>query len=215
MSTHHNPAVQNDDAMWQYEDHPHDVIGTRTLGFWLYMMSDLMIFAALFATCGIYADGMHSAGSFQPGQVIDPNLALWSSGLIFASVLAYGYAMVALKKASRSGVLLGLGIAFLLGLAFLGMEWHEFSGLAHMGAIPQKSGFLSDFWVIVLTHGVHVMFGLLWMLTMLVQVAREGFTENVVYRLLNLKIFWLFQAVIWVCVFTLVYLMGSTSIATL
>lgn len=208
-------TYQDTSDMWQYEDHPHDAIGTRTLGFWLYMMSDLMIFAGLFATFGIYADGMHYAGAFTAGQVIHPGPALWSTAFIFASVLAYGYAMVSLKKANRSGVLLGIAMAFVLGIAFLGMEWHEFSDLYAMGAIPEKSGFLSDYWVIVLVHAVHVAFGLLWLAAMFIQVALEGFTEDVVYRLLNLKIFWLFQALIWVCVFTLVYLMGSTSLAAI
>lgn len=207
--------VENKGQMWAYDDQGHDAISTRTLGFWLYMMSDLMIFAGLFATFGIYANGIHYAGSFKAAQVIHPAAALWASLLIFASVLAYGYAMVFLKRANRTGVVLAIALAMLLGLAFLFMEWREFHGLYLLGAVPQKSGFLSDFWIIVLAHATHVFFGLIWMLVMMVQVVREGFTQNVVYRLLNLKIFWMFQAVIWICVFTLVYLMGSASLAAI
>jgi cytochrome o ubiquinol oxidase subunit III len=208
MSSH---SVENVDPssvrLWDYDDHGHDFIGTRSLGFWLYMMSDAMIFAGLFAAHGVYVHAF--AGGFTAKEVIHPLNALWPTLFIFTSVLIYGFGMVALKKGSRSGVINALLLSFILGAGFLFMEWREFSDLAAMGALPQVSGFLSDFWAIILTHAIHVFFGLLWMAVMIVQIAREGFTQNTVYRLINLKIFWHFQAVIWVCVFTFVYLMGG------
>lgn len=208
MSSHSVETVDPSKVkLWDYHDHGHDVIGTRSLGFWLYMMSDAMIFSGLFAAHGVYATSF--AGSFTAKAVIHPMAALWPTLFIFTSVLAYGFGMVALKKGNRSGVINALLVAFVLGLGFLFMEWREFSELLAMGAIPERSGFLSDFWVLVLTHAAHVLFGLLWMFIMIIQVARDGFSENVVYRLINLKLFWHFQAVIWVCVFTFVYLMGA------
>lgn len=193
--------------LWDYDYPGHDIIGTRSIGFWLYMMSDAMIFAALFSAHGVYVHNF--AGGPTASQVIHPISALWPTLFIFTSVLMYGFAMVALKKGNRSGVINALLVSFLLGIGFLFMEWREFSELLAMGAIPERSGFLSDFWVLVLTHAAHVFFGLLWMIVMVFQVAREGFSQNVVYRLINLKLFWHFQAVIWVCVFTFVYLMGG------
>lgn len=207
MSSHSTATVDpNNVVLWDYEDHGHDFIATRSIGFWLYMMSDAMLFAGLFAAHGVY---MHNfAGSFTAKEVIHPINALWPTLFIFTSVLVYGFGMVALKKGNQAGVVNALVLSFLLGIGFLYMEWREFSELYAMGAIPEVSGFLSDFWIIVLTHATHVFFGLLWMLVMIVQVARKGFTQNTVYRLINLKLFWHFQAVIWVCVFTFVYLMG-------
>lgn len=194
--------------LWDETHADHDLIGIRSLGFWLYMMSDAMIFAALFAAHGVYVHNF--AGSFTARQVIHPLDALWPTVLIFSSVFAYGLGMTAMKNGSRRGVVGWLLAAFALGVGFLLLEGREFYGLAAMGAVPQLSGFLSDFWVLVLLHAAHVFFGLLWMLVMPFQVWLEGFSENVVSRLVNLKIFWFFQAIIWVCVFTFVYLMGAS-----
>ncbi len=208
MSSHDNaPVDPNTVELWDYEDHGHDFIGTRTLGFWLYMMSDAMIFAALFAAHGVYVRNF--AGSFTSQEVVHPMNAIWPTVFILSSVMTYGLGMVALKKGNKSGVVNALILSFLLGVGFLLMEWREFSELAAMGAIPQMSGFLSDFWTIVIAHAAHVLFGLIWMAVMIVQVAVNGFDQNNVYRLLNLKIFWHFQAVIWVSIFTFVYLFGA------
>jgi cytochrome o ubiquinol oxidase subunit 3 len=208
MSEH---SVQSIDPgsiqLWAYDDTGHDPIGTRSIGFWLYMMSDAMIFAALFAAHGTY---LHNyAGGPTAQDVIHFTGAAWETLFLFASVLAYGFGMVALKHGSCTGVVKWLFVSFLLGIGFLLLEYQEFSGLAEIGAVPQRSGFLSDYWGIILTHGLHVFFGLLWMLVMIIQVMSEGFSQSVVGRLLTLKQFWHFQAVIWVCVFTFVYLMGG------
>ena len=117
--------------------------------------------------------------------------------------------MVKLKAGSRSGVVLGLGVAALMGVVFVGLEIADFAGLIANGMTPERSGFLSMFFVLVATHGLHMLFGLLWMAVMMVQVALKGFTTEVVTRLLNLRLFWTFQASIWVCVFVFVYLRGA------
>lgn len=209
MSSHTSaPPDPSQVRLWDEHHHEHDLIGLRSLGFWLYMLSDAMIFAGLFAAHGVY---MHNfAGSFTASQVIHPTEALWPTLFIFTSVFAYGMSLVALKKGNRAGVINWIVLALALGVAFLFTECRDFAGLAAMGAVPQLSGFLSDFWVLVLTHAAHVFFGLMWMAVMVVQVARDGFSEAVVSRLVNLKIFWFFQAVIWVCVFSFVYLMGAS-----
>lgn len=208
MNSHSAETVNAGTAvLWDYEDHGHDPISTRTLGFWLYMLSDAMIFAALFAAYAVYVH--NPANGPNASDIVHPIYAMWETIVVFSSVFVYGLAMVALKRGSRSGVVNGLIVAFLLGLVFLGMEYKEFAGLYFAGDNMQRSGFLSAYWTIVLTHGLHMVFGLLWMFIMIFQVVREGFTQNVVYRLLNLRLFWHFQAIIWVCVFTFVYLRGA------
>lgn len=193
-------------ALWAYDDSGHDVIATRSLGFWLYLISDALLFAALFAAYGVYAHNY--AGGPTADAVVRPVHAFWETLVVFASVLAYGFAMSALKHGRRAGVAAWLLAAGALGALFLVMEAHDFGALAAIGAVPQRSGFLSAYWTIILTHAAHMLVGLLWMLVALVQVLRIGFTEDVVSRLLNLKLFWHFQAVIWVCVYSFVILKG-------
>ena len=194
-------------TLWEPYHH-HDVIATRTLGFWLYMLSDAMIFAGLFAAYGVLSHHDNVAGGPTAKDIVHPLYAYGETLAVFTSVLAYGGAMVALKKGSRTGVLWGLGLAFVLGAVFVGMEVNEFSSLLGQGISPQRSGYLSAFFALVITHGIHMAFGLLWIVTMLVQVTTQGFTDKVVYRLLNLKVFWHFQALIWVLVFSFVYMRG-------
>lgn len=208
MSKHDTThAAPVSDGLWQPEPEHPDTIGLRTLGFWLYMMSDAMIFAGLFTAHGVYLRA-YGASPITAAQVIDPAKGLIPTALLFASVLMYGLASVALKNDDRVRTLRRMGAALVLGVAFLAEEAWEFAGHASQGAVPQASAFLSDFWTIVWVHGAHVTIGLIWMAAMLVQVARDGFTEPVVGRFLNLRIFWFFQAVIWVFVYIFVYLMG-------
>lgn len=200
------PNEPDPSLLWDPEAGEHDTLSVRSFGFWLYMMSDAMLFAGLFAAYGAYVG--HYAGSFTAQQVLHPLFALIPTFLIFASVLCYGMGMVALKQGDRAGVFRWLVAACALGFAFLGVDAWTFSGLAAEGAMPQKSAYLSDFWVVVWAHGLHVFIGLIWMVIMIAQLGLEGLTEGVIGRLVNLRIFWFFQAIIWVCVFTVVYLLG-------
>ncbi len=194
-------------ALWEPHYH-HDVIATRTLGFWLYMLSDAMIFAGLFAAYGVLSHTYNAAGGPVLHALVHPWTAYAETLSVFASVLAYGGVMVALKRGSREGVLAGLVAAFLLGALFVGLEVHEFAALFRMGIYPEGSGYLSAFFALVMTHGIHMAFGLLWMATMFFQVAAQGLTDKTVYRLLNLKLFWHFQAILWVLVYTFVDMRG-------
>lgn len=200
-------TADEDTQLWAFGHDDHDTIGIRSIGFWLYMMSDLMIYAGLFTAHRVYIEAY--AGSFTAAQVIEPLRELWPTAFILASVLAFGLAMVGLKSANRRSVLVWMAVAFVLGLAFLAFETWSFAQLGERGAWPTVSGFLSDYWTIVWAHAVHVIFGLLWMLVMMIQVTTEGFSELVVARLVNLRIFWFFQAVIWLCVYCVVHLLGA------
>lgn len=196
-------------VLWLPGGEEHDPIANKTFGFWLYMMSDALIFAALFAAYGVLDHRFNAAGGATARQVAHPVDAFWQTLAVFASVFAYSLAMVKLKAGSRLGVLLGLGAAALLGLVFIGLEIADFASLIGQGITPERSGFLSMFFVLVAVHGLHMLFGLLWIAVMMAQVALKGFTTEVVTRLLTLRLFWTFQASIWVCVFVFVYLRGA------
>tara|TARA_B100000925_G_scaffold44429_1_gene28983 strand:- start:136 stop:768 length:633 start_codon:yes stop_codon:yes gene_type:complete len=187
-------------------DH-HDSISLRSLGFWLYMMSDAMIFAGLFAAHGVYLEA-YGTSHITADQVIDPVTALLPTLVLFASVLVFGMASVALARGDKAGTVRWMLVSLAIGVFFLLDETAEFASLVSEGATPQASAFLSDFWTIIWVHAAHVFFGLIWMAALTIQIAREGFTEGTVGRFINLRIFWFFQAVIWVCVYVFVYLMG-------
>jgi cytochrome o ubiquinol oxidase subunit III len=198
-----------DSVLWQHEPEAHDDIAARTLGFWLYMMSDALIFAALFAAYGVLDHTYNTAGGPAARQIVHPIDGFWQTLAVMTSVLAYSLATVAMKMRSRPGVILYTAIALVLGLVFLGLELGDFGRLIAQGDGPDRSGFLSIYFVLIGTHGLHMAFGILWMLVMMVQVARSGFTSNIVARLLNLRMFWQFQASVWVCVYAFIYLRGA------
>jgi cytochrome o ubiquinol oxidase subunit 3 len=205
----HQRPVSADSVLWQLDPPHHDDIASRTLGFWLYMMSDALIFAGLFAAYGVLDSSYSLAGGPGAHQVVHPIEGFGETIAVMTSVLAFSLATVAMKMRSVPGVLLYTGIALVLGLVFLGLEVSDFATLIAQGAGPDRSGFLSCFFVLIGTHGLHMVFGILWMLVMMVQVARSGFTSNVVARMLNLRMFWQFQASVWVCVYVFVYLRGA------
>ena len=188
------------------DEHEHPEGGSTMLGFWLYLMSDCLIFAMLFATYGVLG-GNYAAGPAPKDLFELPLVALNTSFLLLSSI-TYGFAMLTMEK-GRVGPTQGwLAITGLLGAAFVGIELYEFAHLIHEGATPQRSAFLSSFFTLVGTHGLHVTFGLVWMATLMVQVARRGLGAANRRRLMCLSMFWHFLDVIWICVFTFVYLMG-------
>lgn len=195
--------------LWDDTAHEHDMMSTRMLGFWLYMLSDSLIFAALFAAYEVLSYDTGIAGGPSPHDVASPIYAYVETVALFTSVFAYGIAMVELRRNRPRGSMVWIAVAFLIGLVFLGMEGQELFRLAQSGAVPQQSGYLSIFFTLIIVHGIHIVFGLLWMIVLGFQVGRSGFTPLVTYRLANLKIFWLYQALIWTFMFTFVYLRGS------
>ena len=186
------------------EVHPQN--GTL-LGFWLYLMSDCLIFAVLFAVHAVlgrsYAAGPSGADLFNL-----PLVALNTSLLLLSSI-TYGFAMLETQRRRVPATLVWLAITGLLGVAFIGLELYEFAHLIHEGAVPQRSAFLSSFFTLVGTHGLHVAFGIVWLVTLMVQVGRGGLVPENRRRLMCLSMFWHFLDVVWIGVFTFVYLMGS------
>ncbi|MDD2862759.1 MAG: cytochrome c oxidase subunit 3 [Acidiphilium sp.] len=195
--------------LWARHHPEPDPIAMKTLGFWLYMLSDALIFAGLFAAYAVLDHKFNAAGGPQIKNVVHPLEAFVQTIVVFTSVLTYSLAMVGLKARNRMFVLAGLLSAFVLGGVFLGLEINDFATLVAHGITPERSGLMSIFFVLIATHGLHMAFGMLWMAVMMVQVALKGFTTEVVTRLLNLRLFWVFQASIWVCMFVFVYLNGA------
>jgi len=194
----------NDDMIFHVRDH-HSENGTL-LGFWIYLMSDCLIFACLFITYAVL--GRNYAGGPSGAELFDlPTVALNTAFLLLSSI-TYGFAMLASQRKQLGTTLLWLGVTGLFGLAFLGLELTEFAHLIHEGAGPQRSAFLTSFFALVGTHGLHVSFGAIWLVTLMFQLNRHGLTEANQRRLMCLSMFWHFLDVIWIGVFTFVYLMG-------
>jgi cytochrome o ubiquinol oxidase subunit 3 len=170
-------------------------------------MSDCLIFAVLFATFGVL--GRNYAAGPSGADLFDLKLVALNTSLLLLSSITYGFAMLEMDK-ERTGSTLGwLAITGLFGAAFVGIELYEFAHLIHEGATPQRSAFLSSFYALVGTHGLHVTFGIVWLLTLMVQVRRYGLIADNQRRLMCLSMFWHFLDVVWIGVFTFVYLMGA------
>jgi cytochrome o ubiquinol oxidase subunit 3 len=193
-------------VFYEQEEHAHGDGGTL-FGFWLYLMSDSLLFAVLFATFGVLG-GNYAAGP-SGADLFDLRLVAVNTGLLLTSSITYGFAMLEMAR-ERQGPTLGwLAVTGVLGAAFLGIELYEFAHLIGEGATPQRSAFLSSFFALVGTHGLHVLFGIVWLVTLMVQVRQQGLIADNQRRLMCLSMFWHFLDVIWIGVFTFVYLMGA------
>ncbi|KFI07586.1 cytochrome o ubiquinol oxidase subunit III [Massilia sp. BSC265] len=185
------------------EHHPEQ--GTL-LGFWIYLMSDCLIFASLFATYAVL--GRNYAGGPTGAELFDLTLIAINTGFLLLSSITFGVAMISAQAKKLGATLLWMGVTGLLGVAFLSLEIYEFLHLIHQGAGPQRSGFLTAFFALVGTHGLHVLFGAIWLVTLMVQLAKHGINTENFRRLQCLSLFWHFLDVVWIGVFTFVYLMG-------
>ncbi|HCH50133.1 cytochrome o ubiquinol oxidase subunit III [Escherichia coli] len=185
----------------------HDAGATKVFGFWIYLMSDLILFASLFATYAVLVNGIADGPSGK--EIFSLPFVLVETFLLLFSSITFGFAMLSMNKGSVSRVNLWLFVTFLFGLGFVIMEVYEFHELIAEGYGPDRSAFLSAFFALVSTHGLHVTAGLIWIVIMMIQVSRRGLTEVNRTRLSCLSLFWHFLDVVWICVFTVVYLMGA------
>ena len=225
------------DVFHVQDEHEHHE-GSTMLGFWIYLMSDCLVFAVLFATYGVL--GRSYAAGPSGADLFDLKLVALNTSMLLLSSITYGFAMLAMDRhdagatqarrvvaklygeanAARTQETIGrafgeaartqmwLAITGLFGAAFVAIELYEFSHLIHEGATPQRSAFLSAFFALVGTHGTHVSFGILWLVTLMVQIKKRGLIPENRRRLLCLSMFWHFLDVVWIGVFTFVYLMG-------
>ncbi len=184
----------------------HMIHTERALGFWFYLMSDAIIFAILFANYAVLLRGV--AGGPQPHEVFELERAAQQTGLLLTSSLTFGLISISALSGKVNQALIWLGITFALGACFFYLEFQEFTHMIEHGAGPQVSGFLSGFFGLVGTHGLHVLFGMLMLVVMAVQFKVKGLTEAVLSRLYRVGLFWLFLDIIWIGIFTFVYLPG-------
>ena len=186
------------------EHHPEQ--GTL-LGFWLYLMSDCLLFASLFAAYAVL--GRNYAGGPTGAELFELPLIALNTGFLLVSSITFGFAMIAAQAKQLGRAQLWLAITGVLGACFLGLELYEFYHLIHEGAGPARSAFLTAFFSLVGTHGLHVLFGIVWLVTLVVQLGKHGLNVENMRRLSCLSLFWHFLDVVWIFVFTFVYLMGT------
>ncbi|MDV3459290.1 cytochrome o ubiquinol oxidase subunit III [Sphingomonas sp. HF-S4] len=195
-------------SFYDIEDaHHHEAGGSTLIGFWIYLMSDALIFATLFATYGVL--GTAYAGGPSPSEIFQLPLVALNTALLLISSITYGFAVIAMQEDKLGATKLWLAITGLLGAGFVGIELYEFNHLIHEGATPQTSAFLSAFFTLVATHGLHVTFGIIWLVVLLVQLTQRGLIPENKRRLMCLSMFWHFLDVVWIGVFTFVYLLGA------
>ena len=197
---------QAGDAVDFQVEHQHDVAATAQLGFWIYLMSDCLLFSGLFATYSVLHG--HTAGGPAGQQLFELPYVLVETLLLLVSSFSCGLATLAMHRRQRNATVGWLAVTFLLGLGFISLEVREFAHMVSIGAGPDHSAFLSSFFTLVATHGLHVTCGLIFMAVMMAAVLKNGLTSTNRARLVNLSLFWHFLDIIWVGVFSLVYLSG-------
>lgn len=176
-------------------------------GFWLYLMTDCILFASLFAVYVVQLGA--TAGGPSGRELFDLPFVLLETLILLTSSLACGMMILATKLQRQMLVVTGLVVTLLLGAAFLALELTEFNNLISEGYGWQRSGFLTAFFTLVGTHGLHISIGLLWIGVMIYRVLRNGVTASITRKLTLLSIFWHFLDVIWIFIFTIVYLIGA------
>ncbi len=178
-------------------------------GFWIFLLSDIVMFSCFFAAYAVLSG--NTAGGPKGAQLFDLRNVAIETGCLLMSSFTCGMASIAAEARNRLFFQLAMAVTCLLGLAFLTIEFREFADLVARGAGPSRSAFLSAFFTLVGCHGLHVSAGILWLLTMMAQVFAKGFRADIQRRFLCFALFWHALDIIWVAVFSVVYLLGSAS----
>lgn len=197
-----SPAVEH-----IHDDHDHhDANEMKQYGFWIYLMSDCILFGSLFATYAVLVNA--TAGGPAGKDIFELPFVFVETMLLLVSSITFGFGIIAMKREDVAGLKRWLLITGLLGLGFITMEVYEFHHLIAEGFGPQRSAFLSAFFALVATHGLHVTFGLIWLVVCYIQLSRKGLNDLIKGRFYCLSLFWHFLDIVWICVFTIVYLLG-------
>lgn len=192
-----------------HDEHHHDDSDKVKFGFWVYIMSDCLLFATLFAVYAVMASGNSYGSGPHPKELFGLELVFVETMLLLVSSFTFGMAMLGAYAKDMARMKKWLITTFILGFLFLSIELYEFHHLAHEHATPQVSGYWTAFFSLVATHGIHVFTGLCWMIAMVFHFKREGFSNKNLTRLSLLSLFWHFLDVVWICVFSFVYLAGT------
>jgi cytochrome o ubiquinol oxidase subunit 3 len=171
-------------------------------GFWMYLMTDFVLFASLFAVFAVLRGNVGN-------NLFSMPFVLTETIVLLTSSFTCGIAILAAQTGSKRGVLLSLGATVLLGASFVALEISEFTKLISDGNGPQRNGFLSSYFTLVGTHGLHVTIGLLWIVALMIAISRRGLTRPNMRKLVFASLFWHFLDIVWIFIFTIVYLMGT------
>lgn len=202
MSTHISHAHDP-----HHDHHEQEVSKKVTFGFWVYIMSDCILFSMLFATYAVLHNNTFGGPSGK--ELFDMPYVLIETFILLTSSFTYGLVMLSAHKGNKNLTLTWIVVTFLLGLSFVAMEVTEFHHLIIEGHGPNTSAFLSSFFTLVGTHGLHVTCGLIWMIVLMFQISKHGLMSITVRKLSCLSLFWHFLDIVWIFVFTIVYLMGA------
>lgn len=179
-------------------------------GFWVYLMTDCVLFASLFATYAVLRNNTNGGPSGK--DIFDPPFILVETMILLTSSFVAGLAMLAARNKDTTKTLALLAVTGLLGAAFVGMELYEFNHLYHEGHDWGASAFLSAFFTLVGTHGLHISVGLLWLGILMIVIKKRGLTDHVVRKLGLFSLFWHFLDIIWIFIFTIVYMFGVSNV---
>lgn len=178
-------------------------------GFWIFILSDMVMFSAFFATYAVLQG--QTAGGPTGHELFDLRNVAIETGFLLMSSFTCGLASIAADTRSATWFQIAMAVTFVLGIGFLTIEVREFASLVERGAGPTRSAFLSAFFTLVGCHGLHVSAGILWLLTMMAQVVAKGFRADILRRIMCFALFWHALDIIWIAVFTVVYLLGSAA----
>jgi len=195
--------AKSDETPLEYQDANQSV---KILGFWIFLATDMLLFGCLFATYLVLRT--HTDGGLTAKQIFDIPGFTAETFLLLTSSFTGGLATLAMRNSSKKMTVTWLAITILLGLGFIGFEVHEFVSNVAQGATMQRSAFLSAFYTLVGTHGSHVSVGIVWMFLTMIQVARRGITKATARKVFVVNLYWHFLDVVWVFIFTVVYLSG-------
>jgi cytochrome o ubiquinol oxidase subunit 3 len=204
---HGDPHNLGHDAVPISEQGPAPKRIVVSYGFWIFLLSDFILFSGFFAAYAVLSG--ETAGGPAGRDLFELPLVGAETALLLLSSFACGMAGIAMMAENRRWFQVAMGVTGLLGAGFLALELYEFSHLIGEGAGPERSAFLSAFFALVGCHGLHVALGLVWLTTMMAQVWAKGFREDIERRMLCFALFWHALDIIWVAIFTMVYLLGS------
>lgn len=203
LTIHHTPEPHPDTHV---PDSHQDTFSKTILGFWMYLMTDCILFGCLFTTYAVLQDSTFGGPSSR--ELFSLSTSFIETMILLFSSVTCGFAILASLRGAKNQILIWFAITFLLGSSFIAMELNEFTHLVQSGNSWERSAFLSSFFTLVGTHGLHVSIGLLWMIVMMVQVFLQGVTAITFRRLVTFSLFWHFLDLVWIFIFTFVYLMG-------
>lgn len=205
FTIHHHETLEHKPDTRLPDPHQ-DTFSKTVLGFWIYLMTDCLIFGSLFATYAVLHNNTFGGPSSRELYSLSTSFA--ETMILLCSSVTCGFAMLSALKDKKNLIILWLAVSFILGASFVAIELHEFTHMVQEGNSWRRSAYLSSFFTLVGTHGLHVSIGLFWMAVMMVQVFILGVTVNTFRRLVVFSLFWHFLDLVWIFIFTFVYLMG-------